>query len=200
MASSQYFVNLRQKYLKLLLLFLLTVFASGCQTGKSPEEVTKLFWRTMAQGQVESAKQYVTQDSQHLVNLQDIEKSSPVQTGEAFVDDDSDMPFASVPTTIIRNKRQVTFDTMLTKERDLWKINYVQTQLNITMIPLGDIAQSLQNLGGIFAKQLEQQLPIIQKQMETFGNQLKQQLDELGRSLEKPQQPGNPPRQRPGTI
>ena len=185
---------------KLLVVISMLTLVTGCQTGKSPEEITHLFWKSLAQGQLEAAKKYVTSDSQHLVNLVDIEKNSTIQTGEAYIDDDLDTPFASVSTTIIRNKKPVTFDTMLTRESNDWKIDYVQTQLNITMIPLGDIAKSLQNLGSVFAKQLEQQLPMIQKEMESFGNQLKQKLDELGRSLEKPQSPANPAQPRPGSI
>ncbi len=200
MALSSSILNMITKPAKLLVVFSMLAFVTGCQTGKSPEEVTHMFWKSLAQGQLEAAKKYVTTDSQHLVNIIDIEKNSTIQTGDAYIDDDLDTPFASVSTTIIRNKKPVTFNTMLTKESNDWKIDYVQTQLNITMIPLGDIAKSLQNLGGVFAKQLEQQLPLIQREMESFGNQLKQKLDELGRSLEKPQSPANPAQPRPGSI
>lgn len=168
---------------------------SGCETGKSPEEVTTLFWQALAQGQLENARKHVTEHSQHLVNLQDIEKHSTIQTGVAVIEDSD----ATVETTITRNKKLVTFNTVLLKEQDTWKVDYLQTQMNISMIPFGDVVKSLQNLGDTFAKQLEKQLPIIQKEMESLGNELKNQIDELGRSLEKP---GNPNKSKayPGTI
>lgn len=158
---------------------------SGCQTGKSPEEVTALFWQTLAQGKIDNAKKHVTQESQHLVNLQDIDTHSSIKTGVAVVEETA----AKVETTITRNKRQVTFDTVLLKENDAWKVDYLQTQMNISMIPFGEVVKSLQNLGDTFAKQLEQQLPQIQKEMESLGNQLKNEIDELGRSLNKPKIP-----------
>jgi hypothetical protein len=168
---------------------------SGCQDGKSPEEVTTLFWQALSQGQIENAKKHVTQDSQHLVNLQDIEKHSTISTGEAFIDDIN----AVVETTIFRNKKQVTFKTVLLKEQDIWKINYLNTQMNISMVPFGDVVKSLQSLGDTFAKQLEQQVPLIQKEMESLGNDLKNQIDELGQSLKKPEKPNNP-NTTPGSI
>ncbi|WP_411726586.1 hypothetical protein [Methyloglobulus sp.] len=180
---------------KLAGLFCILLFFSGCLTGKSPEEVTTLFWQALAQAQLENARKHVTEHSQHLVNLQDIEKHSTIQTGVAVIEDSD----ATVETTITRNKKLVTFNTVLLKEQDTWKVDYLQTQMNISMIPFGDVVKSLQNLGDTFAKQLEKQLPIIQKEMESLGNELKNQIDELGRSLEKP---GNPNKSKayPGTI
>jgi hypothetical protein len=178
-----------------LFLFVLLLI-SGCQTNKSPEQVTQSFWQALAQGQVENAKKYVTQDSQHLVNPQDIDKFSTIKTNAANIDEED----ARVETTITRNKQIVTFDTVLQKENDAWKVDYLQTQINISMLPLGDVIKSLQNLGGTFAKQLEKQLPLLQKEMESLGKDLKDQIDQFNRSLEKSIPPGNTKPPPPGTI
>ncbi|MBK8817179.1 MAG: hypothetical protein IPN42_17485 [Methylococcaceae bacterium] len=171
----------------------------GCQSEKSPEEVTKQFWQTLAQGRIENAKDFVTTSSQHLVNLQDIDQHSTIQIGEAVIEESN----AMVQTTLMRHKKQVTFDTALSLEQDAWKVDYLQTQMNISMLPLEDVVKSLQNLGGVFAKQLEKQLPLIQKEMESLGDELKNQIDEFGRSLEKPQNPNtntNTKKPTPGSI
>lgn len=178
-------------------LLAILLFFNGCQTGKSPEKVTVLFWEALAQGHLENAKKHVTQSTQHLVNPQDIDKFSTVKTGAVDIEDND----ARVQTTITRNKQALTFDTVLMKESNSWKVDYLQTQINISMLPLGDVIRSLQNLGGTFAKQLEKQLPLIQKEMESLGKELKDQIDEFNRSLEKsipPSQPKQPP--PPGTI
>ncbi len=176
-------------------LFCILLLFSGCQTGKSPEEVTSSFWRTLAQGQIENAKKHVTERSQHLVNLQDIEKQSTIETGEAVVNEED----ASVPTSIMRHKKRITFNTVLLLEKDVWKVDYLQTQMNISMLPLGEVFQSLQNLGGAFARQLEEKLPIIQKEMESLGDELKKQIDEFGKSIKKPQNQ-NSQKQQPSSI
>ncbi len=171
----------------------------GCQTGKSPEEVTTLFWQDLAKGKLDNARQHVTNNSKHLVNLQDIDKFSQVTAAEAEENNDSESTFASVPTTINRNNQLVSFNTVLLQEDNRWKIDYLQTQLNITMIPLGDVVKTLQNLGGTFARQLGQQLPIIQKEMESLGNELKKQINEFNRNFDK-SYPHNQPKQNRNTI
>ncbi len=195
MATTKPFALLIKSPVKLAGLFCVLLIFSGCQTGKSPEEVTTAFWQALAQGQIEKAREQATESSQHLVNLQDIEKSSSIEIGEAIVEESN----ASVPTTITRHNKRVTFDTVLLLEQDAWKVDYLQTQMNISMLPLDDVFKSLQNLGGTFAKQLEKRLPIIQKEMESLGEELKKQIDEFGRSLEKPQDP-NAKKPQPNSI
>lgn len=194
MATTKPFVISIQSLVKLAGLFYVLVIY-GCQTGTSPEEVTMHFWQTLAQGQIENSKKQATEDSKHLINLQDIEKNSTIEIGEAVING----PDATVQTTLTRHKKRITFDTVLVLENDTWKINYLQTQMNISMIPLGDVFQSLQNLGSTFAKQLEKKLPIIQNEMESLGEELKQQIDDFGRSLETPQDP-NAKKTHPGTL
>lgn len=168
----------------------------GCQSA-TPEEVTTKFWRALASGQIENAKNQTTQDSQRFVNLQEqeIDKNSAIKTGEAVVNDLN----ASVETTINRNDKPVSFNTVLLKENGNWKVDYQQTHTNIAMAPLDGIAKSLQKLGDTVTDQLEEQVPLIEKEMESLGNELKEQIDEFGRALEKPNPPVNP-KKPPGTI
>lgn len=169
------------------LLFMFFLMA-GCQSAQSPEQVTVSFWQALAQGQQDRAEKQATQSSQHLVNIQDIDQSSSIKTGAVILEDN----IARVETTILRNKRSVTFNTALVKENESWKVDYLQTQMNITMVPLGDVFKSLQNLGNTFAKQVEKQIPAIQKEMENLGKDIKDQVDEFNRSLEKPMPPTKP--------
>jgi len=166
----------------------------GCQAA-TPEDVTTKFWQALAQGQIENAKNQATLSCQHLVNLRDIDKHSVIKIGEVVADDLN----ASVETTISRTNKPVTFNTVLVKEKDSWKVDYQQTQINISMIPWDGVVKSLQNLGDAFTKQLEQSVPIIEKEMESLGNDLKDQIDEFGRSLEKPKDSGKP-ESHPNTI
>jgi hypothetical protein len=171
----------------------------GCQPPK-PEEVTMSFWQAIAQGQLEIAKKFATQNSQQqlnpqAINPQQIDKNSTITTG-AVVGNDLN---AVVETTFMRTNKPVTFNTVLLKEKDGWKVDYQQTRVNISMVPFDGIVKSLQGIGDAFTQQLEQSVPIIEKEMESFGNELKKQLDEFGRSLKKPQDPNNP-KAHPGTI
>lgn len=166
----------------------------GCQA-TTPEEVTTKFWQALAQGQVETAKARATISTQHLVNLKNITQHSTIKTGEVVINELD----ATVETIITRNDKPVSFNTVLLLEKDVWKVDYQQTQTNISMIPWDGVVKGLQNLGDAFTKQLEESVPLIEKKMESLGNELKKQIDEFGHSLEKPKDPGKLQSQ-PNTI
>jgi hypothetical protein len=169
----------------------------GCEP-TTPEGVTEKFWQTLAQGELEASKTQVTQATQHLVTLKDIDNHSIISIGAVTL---SDQTNALVTTTINRNKKSVTFNTVLLKEKDSWKVDFDQTYTNIAMVPFDGMVKKLEELGNNFTKGLEESVPLIEKEMENFGNELKSQLDEFGRSLKKPpnssQNPNNPKPTKP---
>lgn len=172
----------------------------GCQA-KSPEDVTLQFWQELAQGHLDNARSKATKDSQPVVNIKEIDQHSPINIGEAVVEDVN----AYVTTTINRNNKPVTFETILLKEENGWKVDFQQTHTSIAMAPFEGIAKSLQEMGETFSNQLEQQLPVIEKEIEAFGNELKSEIDKFGQTLKKPKPPANPnsqvvPQKQPGTI
>jgi hypothetical protein len=158
----------------------------GCQAA-TPEQVTTKFWQALAQSQLETAKNHATLSSQHLVNLEDIDKRSTIKTSEVIADEFN----ASVETTINRKNKPVTFKTVLLKEKDTWKVDFQQTHTNIAMVPFEGIAKSLKQLGDTFTNELEQSVPLIEKEIESLGNELKDQIDEFGHNLKKPTIPNN---------
>jgi hypothetical protein len=174
----------------------------GCEPS-TPEGVAAKFWRTLAQGELETAKKQTTQTTQHLVTLKDIDSHSTVTTGAVTLNDQTN---ALVTTTINRNKKSVTFNTVLLKEKDSWKVDFDQTHTNIAMVPFDGMVKKLEELGDNFTKGLEESVPLIEKEMESFGNELKGQLDEFGRSLKKPPNPSpnpnnpKPTKPQPNTI
>lgn len=158
----------------------LLLILSGCQA-TTPEEVTTVFWEALLHGDIESAKKQATQETQPLVSKQQPIESSSLRTGQITINGLN----ATVETIITQNDKTLSFNTVLFKENDHWKVDYRQTLINISNEPFNGIIKSLQNLGEIFNKQLEQQMPLIEKEIESFGEELKRQLDEFGRKLEK---------------
>lgn len=173
---------------------------TGCQTAKTPDEVTAAFWEALIEDKLEIAKAYATPASRDLVKKEPNLENASVETGQIVIND----PAASVETiiTLTTNEeagKTLSFNTVLAKEHDQWLVDYRQTLLNISSQPFNGIIRSLKSLGDIFNKQLEQQLPLIEKQIESFGQELKKQLDEFGRQLEKPSPPDKQS-PHPGTI
>lgn len=176
------------------LFFVLLLPLCGCESG-NPEGTTTKFWQALAQGQINIAKKQATQNSQNMVTLQDIDTHSAISTGQVTINELD----AMVETTISRNNKPITFNTVLLKEQGSWKVDFQQTHTNIAMIPFEGIVKSLENLGDSLTKELEEAVPQIEKEIESMGNELKEQLDEFGRSLKKPQDPYKP-KPHPNTI
>lgn len=180
----------------------------GCQAAKTPEEVTAAFWEALIDDKLEVAKAYVTLASRDLVDREPHLKNASVKTGQVTIDG----PATSVETMItlaINDEagKTLSFNTVLAKEHDKWLVDYRQTLTNISSLPFSIIIESLQEIGDILHKQLEQQRPLIEKSIDIFGRELEKQLplikkqiesldqdlekelNKFGRQLEKPRQP-----------
>lgn len=167
----------------------LLLLLSGCQAALTPEQVTTEFWEAMAEGHLDSAKKYATQETQHLVTKQQNLEDATVKTGAILIDGSN----ATVTTVMTLEKpesnKDLSFDTVLLKENDLWKVDYQRTLNNLSNLPFGDIFKSLQAIGETLNKELnkelEQQIPLFEKQIKSFSEELIRQLDEFRRQLEK---------------
>jgi hypothetical protein len=168
------------------LLFLL----SGCQTVSTPEQVTTEFWEAMADGDLEAARKYATRETRYLVNRQQALEDATVKTEEALINGSN----ATVVTLMTLKEYEIddvlSFDTVLLKENNQWKVDYQQTLNNLSILPLGDIFSSLRALGETFNKELKQQIPLFEKQIRSFSQELIRQLDEFRREMEKTAPPG----------
>jgi len=179
----------------LSLLFLL----SGCQAVSTPEQVATEFWQAMAGSDLDSARKYATRETQYLVNREQTLEDATVKTGTALIGGSN----ATVATLMTLKKTGsndvLSFDTVLLKENDQWKVDYQQTLNNLSILPLGDIFRSLRALGETFNKELKQQVPLFEKQIKSFSEELIRQLDEFRRQLEKS---APPEKQKPhsGTL
>jgi hypothetical protein len=178
----------------LSLLFLL----SGCQTVSTPEQVTEEFWEAIADDDLDTARKYATRDTQYLVSTQSTLEDAAVKTETALINGAN----ATVPTLMTLktdSKDVLSFDTVLLRENNQWKVDYQQTLNNLSILPLGDIFKSLRALGETFNRELKQQIPLFEKQIRSFSQELIRQLDEFRREMEKAAPPDKQ-RSYPKTI
>jgi hypothetical protein len=176
----------------LLGLFCLLFMLSGCQVVLSPEQVTLAFWEAMAQSNLESARKHATQETQHLVTKQQNLEGASIKTGEVVINGTN----ATVSTIMTlkkpENNKLLSFNTVLLKENDLWKVDYQKTLNNLSILPFGELFNSLRAIGDTINKELEQQIPLFEKQIKSFSEELIRQLDEFRRNLEKSIPPEKP--------
>ncbi|WP_174624689.1 hypothetical protein [Candidatus Methylobacter favarea] len=179
-------------------LFCLLLVANSCQTAKTPEEITLVFWDELTQGNIETAKKYATPDTQHLVTQQrQVNENSSLETGQIAIKGlNAYVETIITPTATDDYRPVLSFNTVLLKDNNQWQVDYRQTLNNISNNPFSGVFKSLEDFGETFKEQLEQQMPLIEKELETFGDILKQQLEEFGRSL-KNLKPLPPAKQQP---
>nr|WP_305906688.1 hypothetical protein [Methylomarinum sp. Ch1-1]MDP4519386.1 hypothetical protein [Methylomarinum sp. Ch1-1] len=146
----------------------------------------------MADNDLDSARLYVSKDSEDLLqaperNLQEADFA----VGQIVINDTQ----ARVETVAsFPDNTQSSFSTFLIKEGDDWRIDYRRTRYSLSGNLFNGLFDSLKNIGENLNKQLEQQMPQIEKEMESFGQELQKQLDNLGKELEKS---FPPPKQKP---
>ncbi len=170
------------------LLFALLLLA-GCQSPKNPDEVTLAFWHAMAANDLETAKSFVSQDSQQLQAPDPKWLNATFSIGQIVIND----THARVETqATLTDKTQSVFATFLVKEDNQWRVDYPRTQFSLSGDIFNGLFESLKNIGDNLNKQLEEQMPLFEKQMESFGEELKKQLDQLGKELEKSLQQDKP--------
>jgi hypothetical protein len=174
-------------------IFSLLFMLSGCQTAISPEQITTAFWEAMAQGDIESARKHATAETQHLVIRQQNLEGASVKTGTAVIDGSNAKVATDITLKNPERNKILSFDTVLVKENDLWKTDYRQTLNNFSILPFGEIFNSLRIIGDAINKELERQIPFFENQIKSFSEELIRQMDEFRRQLEK----ANPPRKQP---
>lgn len=167
------------------LLFILFAL-SGCESAKTPDQVTRSFWTALIDNDLATANSYVTEDSRTLLaaSSHDYSNITSLETGKVIIDGE----IASVETTLISEDtslRPRPFETALIIENELWRIDYRRTQQNMARTVFDSFFKSLQNLGEKFQNQFEKQLPLLEKEIESFGEKMEKQLEEFGRQLEK---------------
>jgi hypothetical protein len=166
-------------------LFCLLFMLGGCQAVLSPDQVTLAFWEAMAQSNLESARKHVTQETQHLVTKQQSLEGASIKIGKVVIDGAN----ATVSTIMTLKKPEsnklLSFNTVLSKENNLWKVDYQKTLNNLSILPFGELFNSLRAIGDVINKELEQQIPLFEKQIKSFSEELIRQLDEFRRNLEK---------------
>lgn len=173
-------------------LFSLLFMLSGCQTVSTPEQVTLAFWEAMTQGNLESARRHATHETQNLVTKQQNLEGASIETGEVVIDGTKARVSTIMTLKKPENNKHLSFNTVLLKEHDLWKVDYQQTLNNLSILPFGELFNSLRAIGDTINKELEQQIPLFEKQIKSFSEELIRQLDEFRRNLEKSIPPEKP--------
>ncbi len=176
----------------LLLFILLALSAAGCNQGLYPLDRADIFWRAIQAQDADKLRKSITAESRQQNNLiKNILPVGQVSLGKTVIDGDR----AWVDTTVeIKAEKSfsIPLKTILLKENGLWMVDYENTVATLSSASeLATVMDSIHELGEQFAKQfnevldvLKKNIPQVQHELEKLEEHIKSQIPELKDSLE----------------
>lgn len=162
----------------------LTLLAlTACQTTKTPLETTQAFWSAVVENKLYAAQKLCSEAEHKLpASLSAEFQNVSFDYGKIVIDGN----LSSVEVTLLSPSQKSSFTTFMLLEEETWKIDCLRSTTALTGSQVFEgFLNGLNTIGKKINQQLEQQLPIIEKEIESFGKELQQQLDDFGNELEK---------------
>ncbi len=164
--------------------FVIISSLTSCQAKKTPLETTKIFWFAITDNKLAIAKKYCSSQSQRLPSTENNRLNNiRFDYGKIVIDGTQ----ASVETQITSSvNKKTSFNTFLIKENKSWKIDCQRSTIAFNGNQVfKDFFNELNKLGKNLNNHLEQQIPLIEKEIESFAHELKQQLENFEEGLKK---------------
>lgn len=175
-------------------LFLSLCFLSACRPSNTPEAISQSFWQALVSGKIKSAKKLVTPTSKNLVQPLDKKwQDATISIGEIHING----KHARTLTTLTPIKNPAfTVTTYLIKVNNNWLIDYQRTYSSLIDDPFQSLFKQLEDIGNAMAKEIEKELPQLEKDFKSFGDKLQQQWQRFEQELKKAIEPMLPAPQK----
>ena len=175
---------MKNKQIRLTLFTLMIMSSVACtHTPLTPSQTVQHFWSAVIDGDSERALKYMNESKDVSIDsLQSEVSDKEISFGKVSIQSEQ----AKVETTIASTTKELTvFTTVLEKEQELWKVNYLATKKSLDQSKekkgLGKLVDDLRKLGKSFSGQLDGVI----KNWEQATPKLKQDLEDLGESVQK---------------
>ena len=182
------------KVLLAVLMLTMGATASCSHTPLTPSQTVQHFWTALINGDLENAKHYSTAESKTIISeLQKDFSAASVSFGKVNISSNQ----ARIETTLsyklsdkdTDRSSTTTFETVLDKQEENWKVNYVATKKSLEDSKrkkgISKLVDDLQKLGRDVSGKLdgvirnwEEVTPEIKKDLEDLGNSVQKQLQE----------------------
>jgi gas vesicle protein len=175
----------------ILAIVLLAVGASAsCSHAPlTPSQTVQHYWAALISGNLDNAKQYSTEES--AVAMGELQKefaAASVSFGKVILESNK----ARIETTLSyspgeqkKNASSTTFETVLNKQEQDWKVDYVATKKSLDDARrkkgLSKLVDDLEKLG----RDVSGKLDGVIKNWEEVTPEIKEDLEELGNSMQK---------------
>ncbi len=171
-------------------LFLSLGFLSGCQPDNTPEAISLSFWQALVSGDTQAAQKLATTESKTFVRPLDKKwQNATINIGEIHIN--GKQARTKITLTPVNNPA-FTLTTYLTKVNDRWFVDYQRTYASLIDDPFQNLFKQLENVGNAIAKEIEKELPQLEQEFKSLGDELQQQWQEFENELKKAIEPKLP--------
>ena len=176
-----------KKNLGLLLMLLWIMVLQGCSTTPlTPSQTAQHFWSAILAEDAENATRFATEASVPTIRETGKDfKNASVSFGKVSIQSNQATIETFLQVQSPENVKATTFMTFLDREKELWRVNFVETRKSLEKSRekrgLNKIVDDLSTLGRKYSEQLNETL----KNLKDAGPELKQDLENLGDNVQK---------------
>lgn len=160
-----------------IILILILFISFSCTYVSTPEDVTRNFWNAIEKGDVEKAKKYAvpgSMDNESLTQNSTIELIAV--SDKADVENDTARVATEIRMTTQDETGTYSFETVLVKTNDVWKVDYDKTVNSLMMSSIKEFGRELKQMGREMGKAIGEAMKEMGKAMEEALNDARDSL------------------------
>ncbi|MCP5005513.1 MAG: hypothetical protein GY941_16480 [Planctomycetes bacterium] len=166
---------------------LVSILIPGCFESKPPQAIARSFWDAVQAKNDDTAHKYATTSSYATIDLlEERFNVTSVTLGKILIDVDKTTIETTIHMITNGSKETVPLQTILVKEKGLWKVDYVKTKATFSIhFSFTEMLNNIQRFGNKFSEYIEksledlkQNMPEIEKEMTELGTTVSERLKE----------------------
>ena len=176
---------------------------AGCTGNHSPREVSRDFWRAMAEGNIAAARELATEGSLEGVSADQQRRIENLQFGEARLQQGGGQSLVATSFTSVNDNSRISlsFDTVLEQQDGHWRVNFTsttQSMLGSSFQQLQDaLSETISEAGNAIGEAMDEALDEAAGQMsevlQEAAREMQQAADDIRTELEKLKQDDTSP-------
>ena len=173
---------MKTKFIYIFISLALALTLSACNKYETPQEVTRVFWQSVINGDVAGVVKYSTLASEtgYDAFARDWKGMIP-SWGKIIIDEKEARVHTHISTPDAAKSEMLYFVTYLVKQEDKWKVDYEKTEKVVrASTAVADFVDRITSIGDDISQQFEEASKSVTTELEALNNQLIQLTESLG--------------------
>ena len=170
------------KFIYFFISLALAVMLSACNKFETPQEVSRVFWQSVINGDAAGVVKYSTLTSETGYDAFARDWTGMIPSwGKIIIEEKEARIHTHISTPDAAKSEMLYFVTYLVKQEDKWKVDYEKTEKVVrASTAVSDFVDRITSIGDDISQQFEQASKSVTTELETLNNQLIQLTESLG--------------------